>query len=152
MIPKRPVELAPATELPVSALRAQIWKYGWAKRGLIIDAIFRDGSLPPKFEVIDNFTNGVAESIKSIDLNAATYQNARGLIYRLSEYLEELGKYEGGEMKDTQVTLGDIVVRKLKLIIPEGSMTTVQRDTIETMRAMARSAYRYPIEIEIVPF
>jgi len=151
-IPKRPVELGPTAEIPLKALRAQIWKYGWAKRGQIIDAVFRDGSLPPNFAVIDNFTNGVAESIKSINLNAATYQNVRSLIYRLSDYLEKLGQYEGGEMKDTQVKLADIVVRKLKLIIPEGSMTTVQRDIIETVRAMARSAYRYPVEIEIVPF
>jgi hypothetical protein len=56
---------------------SDVWKYGWAKRGNEIHERFSDGSLPPLFRTIDNFTGGVATSFKSIDLNAATYQRRR---------------------------------------------------------------------------
>ncbi len=54
---------------------SEAWKLGWAARGQYFDALLRDGSLPKGFWTIDNFTNGIATSIKSIDLNAATYQD-----------------------------------------------------------------------------
>ncbi len=60
------------------------WKLGWAARGQYFDTLLRDGSLPPGFQTIDNFTNGIATSIKSIDLNAATYQDAARLTARLN--------------------------------------------------------------------
>ena len=52
---------------------------GWAARDQYFDRLLRDGSLPLAFRTIDNFTNGIATSIKSVDLNAATYQDAARL-------------------------------------------------------------------------
>lgn len=48
------------------------WERGWAARGQNVNRI-RGETLPPNHLVIDDFTNGVARSIKSIDLNAPTY-------------------------------------------------------------------------------
>jgi hypothetical protein len=62
--------------------------------GQYFDTLLRDGSLPPGFRTIDNFTNGIATSIKSIDLNAATYQDATRLTYRLTKYIRDLADYE----------------------------------------------------------
>jgi hypothetical protein len=103
------------------------------------------------FRTIDNFTDGVATSIKSIDLNAATYQDAARLTYRLNDYIDELGDYEGGRLLTTTVELPDISDRVLNLVVPMGAMTGVQRAAIEAAGARALIANRYPVKIIITP-
>jgi hypothetical protein len=68
-----------AGEAVAAEQASEAWTYGWARRGQYFDQLLRDGSLPALFRTIDNFTDGVATSIKSIDLNAATYQDAARL-------------------------------------------------------------------------
>jgi hypothetical protein len=87
---------AASAEAAVNVSPAEAWKWGWARRGLYFDNALRDGSLPPNFPMIDNFTNGIATSIKSIDLNAATYQDAARLANRLNRYIDDLSDYDGG--------------------------------------------------------
>jgi hypothetical protein len=65
-----------AGEAAAAEQASEAWTYGWARRGQYFDQLLRDGSLPQLFRTIDNFTDGIATSIKSIDLNAATYQDA----------------------------------------------------------------------------
>jgi hypothetical protein len=127
------------------------WTYGWARRGQYFDHLLRDGSLPALFRTIDNFTDGIATSIKSIDLNAATYQDAARLTYRLNKYIDDLGDYEGGEMSDISVELSNITDRVLNLVVPKGSMTAIQRGAIEAARARAMITNRYPVKIIITP-
>jgi hypothetical protein len=103
------------------------------------------------FRTIDNFADGVATSIKSIDLNAATYQDAARLTYRLNEYVDKLGEYEGGSLQTTTVKLSDISDRVLNLVVPKGAMTEVQDAAIEAARARALIANSYPVKIIVTP-
>ena len=130
---------------------SEAWTYGWARRGQYFDQLLRDGSLPALFRTIDNFTDGIATSIKSIDLNAATYQDAARLTYRLNQYVDNLGDYAGGRLLATIVRLPDISDRALNLVVPKGAMTEVQRAAIEAARARALVANRYPVKIIITP-
>jgi hypothetical protein len=130
---------------------SEAWTYGWARRGQYFDQLLRDGSLPVLFRTIDNFTDGIATSIKSIDLNAATYQDAARLTYRLNEYIDKLGEYQGGSLLTTTVELPDISDRVLNLVVPKGAMTEIQGATIEAARARALIANRYPVKIIITP-
>ena len=130
---------------------SEAWTYGWARRGQYFDQLLRDGSLPALFRTIDNFTDGVATSIKSIDLNAATYQDAARLTYRLNEYVDKLGEYEGGSLQTTTVKLSDISDRVLSLVVPKGAMTEVQDAAIEAARARALIANSYPVKIIVTP-
>jgi hypothetical protein len=57
-----------AGEATAAEQASEAWTYGWARRGQYFDQLLRDGSLPALFRTIDNFTDGVATSIKSIDL------------------------------------------------------------------------------------
>ena len=127
------------------------WTYGWARRGQYFDQLLRDGSLPALFRTIDNFTDGVATSIKSIDLNAATYQDAARLTYRLNQYVDDLGDYAGGRLLATIVRLPDISDRVLNLVVPKGATTEVQRVAIEAAQARALVTNRYPVKIIITP-
>ncbi len=131
---------------------SEAWKLGWAARGIYFDALLRDGSLPAGFRTIDNFTDGIATSIKSIDLNAPTYQNALRLTYRLNQYIGNLADYEGGILLNTEVKLESITGRTLNLVIPKGSMTAIQREAIEAARIRAMATNGYPVEIVITPF
>jgi hypothetical protein len=140
-----------AGEAAAAEQASEAWTYGWARRGQYFDQLLRDGSLPPLFRTIDNFTDGVATSIKSIDLNAATYQDAARLTYRLNEYVDKLGDYEGGNLLVTIVELPDISDRVLNLVVPKGAMTEVQRAAIEAARARALIANPYPVKITITP-
>jgi len=62
------------------------WKMAWAKRGDYFSEQL-GANLPRTFAGIDRWENGVATSIKSIDLNAATYQDGTRLTYRLNDYI-----------------------------------------------------------------
>ncbi|KPL89280.1 hypothetical protein SE16_02050 [Ardenticatena maritima] len=55
----------------------------------------RSRFLSPNFPVIDRFENGVATSIKSLDLNAATYQNPTRLASTVMRYVRTLAQWEG---------------------------------------------------------
>jgi hypothetical protein len=117
---------------------AEAWKRGWAARGQYFDKLLRDGSLPPGFRTIDNFTNGNAISIKSIDLTVATYQNELRLTYRLNKYIADMAEYEGGEWANKIVPADEITGRVVDLVVPKGSMTEVQRNAIEAVQARAK--------------
>jgi hypothetical protein len=130
---------------------SEAWTYGWARRGQYFDQLLRDGSLPALFRTIDNFTDGVATSIKSIDLNAAAYQDAARLTYRLNQYIDKLGEYEGGILSNTEVSLSAISSRVLNLVVPKGAMTEVQSVAIEAARMRALIANHYPVKIVVTP-
>jgi hypothetical protein len=138
---------AAATDAP-----SEVWKYGWARRGREIHDQLGDGSLLPNFPTIDMIGAGVATSIKSIALNAATYQDAARLTYRLNKYVDDLAEFNGATWATDVVKGSDVTNRTLNLVIPKGSMTTVQREAIEAARRNALSRNRNPVDIIVTPF
>jgi len=79
-------------------------------------------TLHENFPVIDKIPNGIATSIKSIDLRAATYQNMATLINRLSKYVGEVSEFVGGELGEDVVEFSDIKGRAVEVAIPKGTM------------------------------
>jgi contact-dependent growth inhibition (CDI) system restriction endonuclease-like protein len=143
-LPKRPV-VPPEIEFETAPLglsqeqRAAIWKLGWAKRGKVLDRVFRKGNLHDLSRTIDDLVDDVAISNKSVDLNAATYQDSRRLLSRLNQYLEKLEAYSGTDWGGDSIKATDVASRALRVIIPIGSMTPVQREAIEAATRIARS-------------
>ena len=116
-----------------------VWKFGWARRGREIHEQFSDGSLGPNFPTIDIISpTGVVTSFKSIDLNAAVYQNDSSLMYRVSDYVGRVSEFEGAELASDRVISDQITGRILQLIVPRGSMTDAQQIVIEAVRAWAK--------------
>jgi hypothetical protein len=91
----------------------------------------------------------VATSIKSIDLNAATYQNAANLTSTLNRYINLLVDYDGSSLNGIVVPADDITSRILSLAIPKGSMTPIQIIAIESARTRAREL---GLELLVTPF
>ena len=74
---------------------SSVWKLGWGLRGQKINEAFGDPTFPSNYPVIDKIPNGVATSVKSIDLNAATYQNEASLANRLNKLIDDVREFNG---------------------------------------------------------
>jgi RHS repeat-associated protein len=79
-----------------------IW--GLANRGLLIEKAL-GGNLPYGFQTIDKVANGVATSIKSIDVTAKSYQKNGAILSKLKGYINDLAGFTRGER-------GGVVVRQ----------------------------------------
>jgi hypothetical protein len=153
----RPAEAKSPLDPPESAagqllaeLDAAAWKRGWAARGRYFEE--RLGrTLHSNFPVIDKIPDGIATSIKSIDLKAATYQNAAGLTGRLQKYVNEVSEFVGDSLGNDIVRPSDIKGRALSLAVPRGSMTATQKAVIENVRRWARMLNN-PVDIIVNEF
>jgi hypothetical protein len=105
--------------------------------------------LPDTFRVIDSFTDGVATSIKSIDLNATTYQDAARLTYRLTQYIDQLALFDGGKLGFTAIDSSSISGRVLSIAVPKASMTAAQRAAIANAELRANA---FDIDLVITEF
>jgi hypothetical protein len=92
---------------------------------------------------------GIATSRKSIDLNAATYQDFGRLTSRLNSYIGKLADYTGTRWGGDVILPSQITGRVLQVIVPKGSMSQVQRAAIEAAR---ERAHRAGIELTITEF
>jgi hypothetical protein len=72
-------------------------------------------------------------------LKAATYQNSRVLLSRLDKCLAALEKYSGTKWGGDKIASSEIGSKVLRIIIPEGGMTAVQREAFETATRIAKS-------------
>ena len=146
-------EFAAASARSAAAdLPSGVWKWGWARRGAYFDELLRDGSLPPGFPVIDSFTDNIAISVKSIDLNATTYQNAARLENKLFKYIDDLADYEGGSFANKTVIDNEIAGRTLKLVIPKGGMTEEQRGAIDLVREWAKIRNTSSVDLTVIEY
>lgn len=111
------------TEKDKNEVEENIWSTSSFHRG----KYFREQSsanLPDNFPVFAKFENGVATSVKSIDLTAPSYQDSEELHKRLSEYSKRITDFEGVEnWGKYSISIGknDIQRSVLHLIIPENS-------------------------------
>jgi hypothetical protein len=148
---KPPVESPSATASQTLAQAdAAAWKLGWAARGRYFD-VRLGRTLHENFPVIDKIPEGIATSIKSIDLNAVTYQDPVRLTYRLQKYVNEVAEFTGGQMGTDVVEPFQIQGRALSLAVPKG-MTAAQRDAIEAVRSWARMRNDSPVIVSISEF
>jgi filamentous hemagglutinin len=99
--------------------------------------------------VIDSWSDGVVTSIKSIDLNALTYQGALRLTYRLNAYIDNLALYDGSSMGTWEIPSSAIDGRVLNVVVPKITMTTVQQDAITAAIARAKAL---GVDLVITPF
>jgi hypothetical protein len=96
----------------------EIWKQGWAARGDFFSKALGE-NLYRTFPVIDSFTDGIATSIKSIDLNAITYQNAGRLAARLTSYVNNVADFNGMDWGAESIRYSQIEGRTLSLAVPK---------------------------------
>ncbi|WP_442869484.1 hypothetical protein [Bradyrhizobium sp. CCBAU 11434] len=96
-------------------------------------------NLPSSFPVIDRFASGTATSIKSIDLNAATYQNIGSLTSRLNGYVDAVANFNGATFAGTEIRSSQITARQLQLAIPSTGPSAAQQAAIDAATTRAQS-------------
>ncbi|MGL4825644.1 MAG: hypothetical protein ACRC4G_05580, partial [Alphaproteobacteria bacterium] len=84
-------------------------------------------NLHKNYPVIDRFDNGVVTSIKSIDLNAKTYQDAKKLERTLERYVDKVAWFEGSTFAAKPIKLEEIRLRALDLAIPHSGTPAQQQ-------------------------
>jgi len=146
------VVLAGAGLLATPGAASPAWKLGWAKRGQTINKQFGDNTFPDNYPIIDKIPDGVATSVKSIDLNAATYQKEASLTYRLNKFVADVREFDGAYWGGKDISDTDIDGRAVHLIVPKGSLTEAQRIIIERVRDRAMRDNERPVDIIITEF
>jgi RHS repeat-associated protein len=107
-------------EIQLSAKLGQdAWKMDNLTRGKIIEsAIGRSPQRVQNFPTIDRFENGIATSIKSIDLTAKSYQSVETLTRTVQGYINALANWQGARWGGVTIQANQIAGRELILAIP----------------------------------
>jgi len=125
--------------MPVPPIEAPepsaFWNLSSVERGKRIHQALGE-NLRPNYPTIDHFLQGWATSIKSIDLNAISYQNDLLLLRRINRYVDKLATFPRKTPGTGDITSDAIDGRHLELVVPLGSGNAAQ------LRAMAAAAQR----------
>jgi hypothetical protein len=127
---------------------SEFWTLGWAARGVRIHQAL-GANLVNNFPVIDRFADGIATSIKSLDLNAATYQDTGRLLRRLNNYIDQVASFNGRAWADVDIKSSDILGRELIVAIPKNSGVAAQR---AAMKAAIERAKTVGVRLRFEPF
>jgi hypothetical protein len=100
-------------------------------------------SVVPNFPVIDDITNGVATSVKTIDLTAQTYVNSTSALKStIRSSAQQLANFEGAEVGNIEVKASDITSKVLKIGVQPGAATEEQKAAISAIKAEVESTYQ----------
>ncbi len=127
-----PEEVTP----PPSRRGNPVWDLNPIDRGNAIDEMLGHNT-PKNYRVVDDWTDNIATSFKSIDLNAPTYQNPSNLTSNLNRSMNQLADFDGATLGEFRISGGDIEGRVLKVVVPGGSMSDVQRAVFRRAQAHA---------------
>jgi filamentous hemagglutinin len=103
-------------------------------------------NLAGNFKTIDKFENGVATSIKSLDLNAPSYNNFSTLERTVRGYVDKVAAYEGATWNKRRIRSNEVTERALDLAVPpDGSA-----DQFAVLRSLEQYAKQMQVILNIV--
>jgi RHS repeat-associated protein len=111
------------------AKTASVWELAPVSRGFTIEGLL-GGNLPKAFPVIDKFADGIATSIKSIDLTAETYSKGNNLLNTLKGYVNKLDDFTQGSRDGVRITSNQITSKVLEVAIQPGKASLSQWEQI----------------------
>lgn len=131
---------------------AEVFRQGAGPRGRVIEtvlgSIFGGTSLHPNFPVIDRFLNGVATSVKSLDLAASSYASRNALFNAMARYVDKLDSFSGRTFAGKAVGDADspILKKVLEVAMQKGIASPHQ---IEQLRRAQNYAASKSIELKV---
>lgn len=105
-------------------------------------------NLSKTFPTIDKFINGVATSIKSVDLRAATYQNPANLARTLTNYVDKVAEFQGRAWGPVTIRGAEITGRVLEVAVPEGAIAPAQQAAINSV---VSAAAQKGVQVILIP-
>ncbi|MFM0178996.1 filamentous hemagglutinin N-terminal domain-containing protein [Paraburkholderia aspalathi] len=106
-----------------------VWSLNPFARGTTIEQQLGQ-NLPQNFPVIDIFDSGMATSIKSLNVNANSYQSTSTLSRTLNGYIDSVAGYNGtgpNGWAGVKIDASQITGRGLDLVIPNAGSTAQQQ-------------------------
>ncbi len=117
-----------------------IWDLPPLERGRKIQKIFgRSDIIPHNFPVIAKFEGGKAVSIKSINLNSASYTKGYNIKKRMLILIDELYDFSGGKTGNYEIKKNEILFKELLIVVPKGSISEEIQLILDECRAVALS-------------
>ena len=122
------------------------WNLNPFDRGKSLEATLKGWG--NNFPVIDKFdkTSRTITSIKSLDLNAKSYQSGNAVFNRVKGYIDKLVDFKGGRLGDKDIKNVDFDNRVLELAIPERATDS----QLEQLRRLQEYAQEQNIQLTIV--
>lgn len=125
-------------EAPATPEEENIWAIAnHLERGTRLEEIFNT-NLPKDFPTLDSFypETGKAIMLCSMDLTAASYQTAAGVIRQVDKYIEKLKNYIGTEKpwgsQQIEINEKDIRSKELILVIPKNPVASEIEEALKT--------------------
>lgn len=117
----------------------RVWSMVPVKRGFAIEKLL-GGNLPLAFPTIDKFirNSGLAESIKSIDLGAKTYQNLGKLKSTLTKFVDDLAAFKGAEYNGEKIVEKEIKEKVLTVAFDPSKSSSAQSAVFSEMETYAK--------------
>jgi RHS repeat-associated protein len=114
------------------------WEMEPKARGVAIEQSLGH-NVPPSYPAIDiwNESTGLGTSIKSVDLNANTYQSASALLSKVKGYVNNLNAFNGRDWGGLD-TRGKVKLKELDVVIP-GAGSAAQQAALNSAVAYAQS-------------
>ena len=118
-------------------LTSEVFNWGLSARGFAIEGAAASaaggGALIRNFPTIDRFMNGLATSVKSLDLLSKTYQQGGRVLSTLTGYIDKLASFDGARRGGQVVGgVGSEIQRKmLEVAIQKGVATPQQIEQIK---------------------
>ncbi|WP_242835647.1 pilus assembly protein TadE [Ruminiclostridium josui] len=106
-----------------------VWDLENIKRGREIRRL-QGANLPFNFPVISKYDNGIATSIKSLNLDELYYHNTDNLQSKVKGYIKKLQEFNGGKRGSVTIDGSQIYKKELILVVPETNITSAQLQTL----------------------
>lgn len=115
-----------------------IWSLDNFSRGDAFRSIF-NVNMPKTYPVIDNYANGNAMSLKTIDLTAPYYKTKSRIINNIKSDIDELSAFNGADkqINGKEYNISHIASRTLKVIIP-GNSPKERREVVSSLKEYAK--------------
>jgi filamentous hemagglutinin len=106
-------------------------------RGEVIETALGH-NLPRSFRVIDRFESGVVTSIKSVDLDRASYLSGSTLSSTLTRYVDGVAAFNGASRANVRIQPNQISSRALEIVVPHDG-TAAQQAVLTAIRKYGAS-------------
>ena len=123
-----------------------VWDQGPGPRGEAIEARLGQ-NLPQNYPTIDRFENGVATSIKSMDLANPTYLNPANITRLGEDYIDKVAAFQGRNWAGVNIRPGDITGRGLDLAVPPATATPAQ---LQALQGLVNYGAQHGVNVTIV--
>ncbi len=150
MAQRQGVNLTNFTLTRSGAISSNVFRLNPFLRGNVIEGLLGvSDRFARGFPVIDKFnaSNGVATSIKSLDIFARSYQNLNQLSSTLTRYVNHLANFQGGTRNGIRIRPGEVTRRILQVVLPNGRLSFGQESVLLRVQ---QDAARRGVEIVYV--